>query len=147
MSSTTSAKTIEKLHEIFSTHGLPLKIITDNGSAFTSQEFRKFMEQNGIRHITSAPYHPSTNGLTERAVQTFKQAIERLSDLLIQERLSKFLFTYRLTPHTTTGIAPAELLIGCRPRTVLDNLHPDVSQKVEHKQAKQKLSHDSNAPL
>ena len=147
MSSTTSAKTIEKLREIFSTHGLPLKIVTDNGSAFTSQEFRKFMEQNGIRHITSAPYHPSTNGLAERAVQTFKRAIERLSDLPIQERLSKFLFTYRLTPHTTTGIAPAELLMGRRPRAALDNLRPDVSQKVEHKQAKQKLSHDSNAPL
>ena len=44
-------------------------------------------------------------------------------------------------------IAPAELLMGRRPRAALDNLRPDVSQKVEHKQAKQKLSHDSNAPL
>ena len=46
MTSTTSAKTIEKLCMIFSTHGLPLNIVTDNGTVFTSNEFRQFMEQN-----------------------------------------------------------------------------------------------------
>ena len=147
MTSTTSAKTIEKLRMIFSTHGLPLKIVTDNGTAFTSNEFRQFMEQNGIKHVTSAPYHPSSNGLAERAVQTFKRAIERMSDLPIQERLSKFLFIYRLTPHSTTGVAPAELLMGCRPHSLLDNLHPDISQRVERQQAKQKLCHDSSKPV
>ena len=147
MSTTTSAKTIEVLRKIFATHGLPLKIVSDNGSAFTSQEFQTFMEQNGICHITSAPYHPSTNGLAERAVQTFKRAIERMGDRPIQERLSIFLLTYRLTPHSTTGVAPAELLMGRRPRSLLDNLHPDLSQKVEQKQVKQELSHDTSKPL
>ena len=132
---------------IFSTHRLPLKIVTDNGTAFTSNEFRQFMEQNGIKHVTSAPYHPSSNGLAERAVQTFKRAIERMSDLPIQERLSKFLFIYRLTLHSTTGVAPAELLMGRRPHSLLDNLHPDISQRVERQQAKQKLCHDSSKPV
>lgn len=36
MSSITSAKTIEKLRLIFSTHGLPMKVVTDNGPSFTS---------------------------------------------------------------------------------------------------------------
>ena len=94
MQSITSSKTIEKLRMIFATHGLPLKIVTDNGPSFTSSEFRNFMEQNGIKHVTSAPYHPSTNGLAERAVQTFKQTIERMDGLPIQERLSKFLMMY-----------------------------------------------------
>ena len=67
MTSTTSAKTIEKFLMIFSTHGLPLKIVTDIGTAFTSNEFRHFMEQNVIKHITSAPYHPSPNGLAEQS--------------------------------------------------------------------------------
>ena len=45
---------------------------TDNGPSFTSEEFRKFVRSNGINHVTSAPYHPATNGLTECAVQTMK---------------------------------------------------------------------------
>ena len=147
MNSTTSAKTIEKLRMVFSVHGLPHKIVTDNGTAFTSNEFRQFMAQNGIKHVTSAPYHPSSNGQAERAVQTFKRAMERMGDIPIQERISKFLFSYRLTPHTTTGTSPAELLMGYRPRSLLDNLRPDISQRVEHKQAMQKQSHDSSKPL
>ena len=92
MPSTTSAKTIEKIRMIFSTHGLPLQIVTDNGTAFTSKEFRQFMEQNGIKDASSAPYHPSSNSLAEWAVQvqTFKRAIERMSDLPIQEGCPSF---------------------------------------------------------
>ena len=49
--------------------GFPWKVVTDNGS-FTSEEFRTFMSENGITHITTAPYHPSNNDIAERAVQT-----------------------------------------------------------------------------
>ena len=66
----TSSRTIEKLRQVFSIHGLPRKIVTDNGLSFASDEFKRFVEANGIKYITSAPYHPSTNGLAERAVQT-----------------------------------------------------------------------------
>ena len=52
-----------------------------------------------------------------------------MHNLPIQDRLSKFLLTYRLTPHTTTGVAPAELLMGRRPRSLLDNLIPDLPRK------------------
>ena len=113
------------------------------GTAFTSNEFRQFMVPSGIKHVTSAPYHPSSNGQAERAVLTFKQAIECMGDIPI----SKFLFSYCLTLHTTIGTSPAELLMGYRPRSLLDNLRPDISQRVEHKQAMQKQSHDSSKPL
>ena len=116
MTSITSAKTIERLRLIFATHGLPLKIVTDNGASFTSSEFRNYMQLNGIKH-------PSSNGLAERAVQTFKRAIERISGSSIQERLSKFLMVYRLTPHTTTGVAPDELLMGRWPTTYAQTYH------------------------
>ena len=52
MNSITSTKTIEKLQFIFSTHGLPCTIVTDNGLSFTSIEF-KSCRINGIRHITN----------------------------------------------------------------------------------------------
>ena len=124
----TASQTIEKLKVIFATHGLP-QIVSDNGPSFVSHQFKDFMSQNGIVHITSAPYHPSTNGLAERAVQTFKLGLKRITGSSIQDWLSKFLLHYR-NPHTTTGVPPAELLMGRRLRTQLDLLFPDVSKRV-----------------
>ncbi len=61
----------------------------------------------------------------------------------IQENLSKLLFKYRITPHSTTGIPPSERLMGRCLRSRLDLLFPDVSSNVEDKQFKQKLAHDN----
>ncbi|CAM5144711.1 unnamed protein product [Natator depressus] len=76
MESTTVARTIQNLRGLFSCFGLPEQLVSDNGPQFISQEFQTFMKANGIHHITSAPYHPSTNGLAERFVQTMKQALK-----------------------------------------------------------------------
>ena len=62
--------TITNLRQVFATHGLPEIIVSDNGSAFVSEQLSTFLSRNGIRHIRSAPYHPSSNGLARRAVQT-----------------------------------------------------------------------------
>ena len=80
--SATSSTTISALRTIFATFGLPEILISDNGIVFTSEEFRVFIKCNGIRHLTSAPYHPATNGLAERAVQNFKRALKK-ADLMI----------------------------------------------------------------
>ena len=73
--SPTSQATIEKLRQSFSVFGLPKMLVSDNGTCFTSAEFETFMKQNGIDHVRSAPFHPSSNGLAERAVQTFKEGM------------------------------------------------------------------------
>lgn len=61
--SATSAMTIEKLRGVFATHGLPERIVTDNGAVFTSEEFETFLLTNGIARNQTAPYHPASNGL------------------------------------------------------------------------------------
>ena len=66
MSSITAESTIRRLREIFARFGLPEHVVTDNGPTFISTEFESFLQRNGIRHSTSAPYHPATNGLAER---------------------------------------------------------------------------------
>ena len=74
----TLSATLEKLRVIFATHGLPERIVTDNGAVLTSDEFQDFLKMNGVthNHTHTAPYHPASNGLAERAVQTFKQGIK-----------------------------------------------------------------------
>ena len=94
-----------------------------------------------------APYHPSSNGLAERAVQTFKRGLKATKGDSLQECLSKFLFTYPITPHTTTSLAPAQLLMNCRLRSRFDHLFPDLPHHVQKKQAKQAASHDNSKPL
>ena len=81
----TSAHTIQKLRAMFGTHGLPELLVSDNGTAFTSAEFQEFLSRNGVQHLTSAPYHPSSNGLAERAVQTFKSNMQKGSDEDVQK--------------------------------------------------------------
>ena len=85
MHNITSFRTIEKLRQIFSIHGLPRKIVTDNGSSFTSDDFKRFLEANGIKHVTLAPYHPSTNGLAERAVQIVKRGLRCIQSSSIKK--------------------------------------------------------------
>ena len=77
--STSSTAAIDKLHSTFATHGLSLTIVSDNGPLFTSNEFQEFLHCNGIEHLPTTPYHPSSNGLAERAVQTVKAGVKKLT--------------------------------------------------------------------
>ena len=75
MDTTTTSKTIDALRDMFARWGLPHQLATDNGPQFTSIEFENFIKRNGVVHIRSALYHPATNKLAERFVQSFKQAL------------------------------------------------------------------------
>ncbi|KAL5516835.1 hypothetical protein EMCRGX_G002259 [Ephydatia muelleri] len=86
------------------------------------------------------------NGAAERAVQTLKEYLSKTRGDL-ETRLSRFLFQYRLTPHTSTGSSPAELLFGRRPKSHLDFIHPDLSAKVTLQQERQHLASESGASI
>ena len=105
----------------------------------------KFWQNNGIRHITSLPYHPATNGLAEQAVQMFKAGFKHMSSGSIETRIVRFLFSYHTTPQSTTGSTPAELLMKCNLRSRLDLLVPDLSNRVFQAQEQQKNIHDKKA--
>jgi hypothetical protein len=77
MSSATASATIASLRQIFARLGLPSCVVSDNGPQFTSEEFAEFVKRNGIRHVTSAPFHPATNGQAERFVQVLKRHLRK----------------------------------------------------------------------
>ena len=120
--STTAAKTLEMLGDIFARFGLPYTLVSDNGSNFKSREFEDFLRSNGIMHKVTAPYHPSTNGQAERYIQTIKRSLcGQLKDgVSLQEGLQTFLLQYRKTPHPVTGVSPAELMLGRPIRSRID---------------------------
>ena len=143
--STTSLAIIQCLRGIFAQLGLPEQLVTDNGPNLASSEFEEFLRRNGIRHTLSPPYHPASNGLAERAVQIFKQGLNKTQEGTLSDRLARFLFSYRNTPQSTTGVSPAELLLGRRLRSRLDLLKPDLAKRVEREQERQKEAHDRHS--
>ena len=67
-------------------------------------------------------------------MKIMKEGLKKSSKDSLQTQLSRFLFRYRLTPHSTTGVAPSELLLGRCPHSHLDLVKPDLQQHVQSKQ-------------
>lgn len=146
MSNITTESTIAYFRDYFASWGLSLKLVTDNGPAYTSSEFEQFMSENGIHHIRTAPYHPASNGAAKNAVKTFKNKYKLLlkENMSCQEAIAKYLFHYRTTVHTTTGCSPAELQIGRPLRSRLDLIRPTLRESIEKKQANQQNPFQGN---
>ena len=68
----------KRLQQIFATHGIYEIVVSDNGAKLTSAKFRPFMDGNSIKYILISSYHPSSNGLAERAVAKFKEEMKRM---------------------------------------------------------------------
>ena len=145
METTTSIKTIQALRTIFARWGLPEQIVSDNGPQFTSTELQKFCRVNGVKHILVAPYHPRSNGEAECFVKPFKHALKTSKEEDILKRLEQFLFSYRTTPHSTTGCSPAQLPVGRQLRGRLGLLHPKLEETLERAQQTQKSYFDGRS--
>ena len=145
-SSPSALVTVEKCRQCFATYGVPESVVTDNAACFTCPEFESFCQRNGIRHITSPPWSPKSNGLVERAVQTFKMGLKKQRHGSLDTKVARFLFNYRSTPHTVTGVSPAELLFNRPMRTHLDLLKESPRRgQVERYQWDQKKRYDVHA--
>ena len=98
---------------MFVPQGLPGILVSDNGTAFISAEFQEFLRCNGIGHINSVPYHPASNGLAVRTVQTQRQGWRKSTSADDMEtQISRILFLDHIIPHSTTEVSPAELPMG-----------------------------------
>ena len=121
-------------------HGIPEMLVLDNGTPFTSGKCHEFVSRNSIHHAQTSPYRSASNGLPKRAVQTFKSAVKKMATGPIETRVARFLFNQHLTPPTTSGNAPAKLLLGQHLRSLLDVVRPDLSKSVRLRQE----SHDDH---
>ena len=148
MKTTTAEATANAMRNIFARYGLPKQIVSDNGPPFQSAEYEEFLRQNGIQRILVSPYHPSSNGLAERFVQTFKHSLESSASdpsCTLQQRIQNFLLSYRSTQHATTGSSPAKLFLQRELRTRLSLVRPDLATHVSCQQEKMKMHHDKHA--
>ncbi|GJY70316.1 putative reverse transcriptase domain-containing protein [Tanacetum coccineum] len=63
------------LNEIVARHGVPILIISDRDSRFTSRFWRSMQEALGTRLDMSTAYHPQTDGQSERTTQTLEDML------------------------------------------------------------------------
>ena len=131
---------MEKLRALFSSFGLPEVLVSNNGPNLVSSEFKEFLHRNGVKQMTSAPAHPASNGLAERAVKSSKDGLSKQKSGTIADRLSRFLFTYKNTPHSIMGVSPADLLLGRRLQSPLDLLKPNLVTRCQRSRFIRKLN-------
>ena len=111
--------------EIFSRTGIPLQLLTDQGSQFLGSLVRHLCKDLRIDQLKTAPYHPECNGVVERMHGTLVPMLTKASQLGLDwvEQLPFALFALRSAPNRDTLFSPYQLVYGHRVRTPLDILH------------------------
>ena len=92
---------------------IPVRILTDNGPEFTSEEFKILLERYNIVHVRTTPYKPASNGAIERVNRTIGELLRILTKepRNWDDNLSKAILAYNHTPHSEIGSTPAERIL------------------------------------
>ena len=122
---------------VYSNPRLPRLVLSDNGLEFAGV-LKNWLKENGISHAHSAPYHPESNGLTERSNQTIKSRLRpkdhpRDWDL----KLLPVVHAINLTPNEVTRCSPFEIengVVGMNPNSPvnLSTVPVENLQKLRH---------------
>ncbi|GKC91539.1 putative reverse transcriptase domain-containing protein, partial [Tanacetum coccineum] len=107
------------IKEIDSRHGVPVSIISDRDSKFTSNFWQSFQKAFGTQLDMSTAYHPQTDGQSERTIQTLE---DMLRACIIDfgkswdNHLPLVKFSYNNSYHSSIKSSPFEALYGqkCR---------------------------------
>lgn len=120
----TAKSAIRVIHEISQYFGMPAVIISDNATAFQSREFQTFCTENGIKHSPVAVSTPRANGQIERVFRTVLDALKGFScdGKDWKKQLSAVQWAINVYENRTTGQSPQRLLLGYRPRNILQNM-------------------------
>ena len=133
----------DHLIDLFSIEGYPDEIVSDNRPPFQSKEFAKFLSGLGIKHTTSSPGYPHSNGFIERHIQMVKNMLSKSSNTWSFQEVLADLRT------TCIGMglpSPAEILHG---RNLTTRVQAEIDIKAIHsvlqeRQLKMMLDHDTS---
>ena len=117
--STTSKETIEKL-KIHQQHfGNPTRIITDRGTAYTSNDFQEYCKGENIQHIKITTGVPRGNGQVERVHRTIISVLTKMcieNPALWYRHVSRLQRSLNSTFQRSINTSPYQLLIGTKMR-------------------------------
>lgn len=143
------------MKSVFARHGIPDKVVSDNGPQFASTEFKAFAESWEFEHVTSSPGHAQSNGQAERMVQTIKNLLKKSQCSNDDPYIA--LLEFCNAPIEGVGLSPAQLLIGWRLKSKLPTSTSlltspliskgtsQVQKKLKARQKTQKIYYDLQA--
>ena len=101
-------------------HGVPISIISDRGTQFTSHFWRSMQKELGTQMDLSTAFHPQTDGQSERTIQVLEDML-RACVIDFGGQWDQFLplteFSYNNSYHSSIEMAPFEALYGRRCRS------------------------------
>ena len=102
-------------NNFFARFGLPAQIHSDQGKNFQSKLVTELMKLAGIRKTRTTPFHPRSDGQTERMNRTILTMLRTTAFENPEswpEKLPTIMAAYRMTPHSSTTVAPNEAMLG-----------------------------------
>ena len=108
------------MHNVLARFGSCAEVITDNGEEF-SAEFDALLKECLIDHRHTSASHPPANGLAERAVQSVKRALRKMTSDPARaaehwdEQIPWILLGYRASIQESTKHSPMQLLYARNP--------------------------------
>jgi hypothetical protein len=100
------------LREVFSRNGVPNVLVSDNAAEFGDEKLKAWLDKVGCKQIKTPPYHPASNGIAERMVQTIKRGVKAYTSHCgsFDSYLAKLLLSYRAIPHADRSQSPSFLM-------------------------------------
>lgn len=129
---TSSKEVINSLNIYFQAYSRPVRIVSDRGTAFTSNEFKNFIEENNITHIKVATASPQSNGQVERYNRIIVPVLAKISeDRNWNHRINEVEFAINNTHHRSIDNTPSMILFGIHQRgKVLDKISEQITEEI-----------------
>lgn len=107
---------IKFLKEFIACFGKPLKIVSDRGTAFTSEKFEKFCQSLEIQHVKTASHTPRANGQIERVNKIITTCLgtstEKLEGYDWDDKLFQVQWAINDSVHNVTKRSPNEIVFN-----------------------------------
>ena len=118
------------------------KSLATMGHRLSQKEIKDYFSKHAIIHHRITPYWPQANGEIERFMQPMMKIIQSacIEQNYWESAFQEFLFSYRVTPHSSTQIPPADLMYSRRIRYTL----PDISNEINSKTTQSTLQRNDS---
>jgi len=122
------------INHVFRIHGLPVDVVSDRGSQFTSRFWKEFCRLLGATVSLSSGFHPQSNGQAERANQDLGRTLRcrvAQNPSSWSQQLPWVEYAHNSLPVSATGLSPFQCSLGYQP-PIFPSLESEVAVPSAH---------------